>query len=63
MQAMARSRSPEEFPWVDQFRAFAEAGQLVAPEAVVVEIADFLEADRCPLFIERRFGVEPSCTG
>jgi hypothetical protein len=35
---------------------------LVAPEAVVVEIADFLEADRCPLFIERRFGVEPSGT-
>ncbi|HZC00256.1 MAG TPA: SDR family NAD(P)-dependent oxidoreductase [Gammaproteobacteria bacterium] len=63
MQATARSRSPEEFPWVDQFRAFAEAGQLVAPEAVVVEIADFLEADRCPLFIERRFGVGPSGSG
>jgi benzil reductase ((S)-benzoin forming) len=56
MQMTARSKSPEEFPWVDTFRAFVTQGVLVQPAAVAAEIAQFLEADGQQRFTERRFG-------
>ena len=56
MQLATRSKSQEEFPWVETFRGFAAQGALVAPEIPAAEIAEFLEADGRAHFIERRRG-------
>ena len=56
MQLATRSKSQEEFPWVETFRGFAAQGALVAPEIPAAEIVEFLEADASTRFIERRRG-------
>jgi hypothetical protein len=56
MQLTTRSKSQEEFPWVETFRSFAAQGTLVAPEIPAAEIAEFLEAEGRTRFIERRRG-------
>jgi benzil reductase ((S)-benzoin forming) len=56
MQLATRSKSQEEFPWVETFRGFAAQGALVAPEIPAAEIVEFLEADGGAHFIERRRG-------
>ena len=56
MQLATRSKSQEEFPWVETFRGFAAQGALVAPEIPAAEIVEFLEADGRAHFIERRRG-------
>jgi benzil reductase ((S)-benzoin forming) len=55
MQRYARSRSPDEFPWVGMFLDFHARGLAVAPERPAREIVAFLESDREPHFAERRF--------
>jgi benzil reductase ((S)-benzoin forming) len=54
MQADARSRSTEDFPWVGMFTGFHERGALVPPERPAAEIVEFLESARQPYFSERR---------
>jgi len=54
MQRYARSRSPDEFPWVNMFHEYAARGLLVPPERPAEEIVAFLESDRQPAFAERR---------
>jgi benzil reductase ((S)-benzoin forming) len=54
MQRYARSRSPQEFPWVSMFHEFAERGLLVPAERPAAEIVAFLESDGQPAFTERR---------
>jgi NAD(P)-dependent dehydrogenase (short-subunit alcohol dehydrogenase family) len=56
MQLATRSKSQEEFPWVETFRGFAAQGALVAPEIPAAEIVEFLEADGRTHFVERRRG-------
>lgn len=56
MQLATRSKSQEEFPWVETFRGFAAQGALVAPAIPAAEIAEFLEAEGRAHFIERRRG-------
>ena len=62
MQGVARSRAPEEYPWVGMFRAFAEQGRLVPPALPAAEIVAFLEADGQPAFAERRLAAVPRAT-
>jgi benzil reductase ((S)-benzoin forming) len=59
MQEIARSKPPEEFPWVGMFTSMRDRGVLVKPEGPAAEIADFLDAVNLPSFSERRFG-EPA---
>jgi len=54
MQRYARSRAPEEFPWVGMFLDFAERGVGVTPDRPAREIVQFLESDHQPAFAERR---------
>jgi len=54
MQRYARSRSPEEFPWVGMFLDFAERGVWVTPDRPARDIVRFLESDHQPAFAERR---------
>jgi benzil reductase ((S)-benzoin forming) len=54
MQRYARSRSPEEFPWVQMFLDFARRGIAVPPERPAREIVAFLESNHQPRFAERR---------
>ena len=54
MQRYARSRSPEEFPWVGMFLDFAERGVGVTPDRPARDIARFLESDHQPAFAEQR---------
>jgi benzil reductase ((S)-benzoin forming) len=54
MQRYARSRSPEEFPWVQMFLDFARRGIAVPPEQPARDIVTFLEANHQPRFAERR---------
>jgi len=54
MQRYARSRSPEEFPWVGMFLDFAERGVGVTPARPASDIARFLESDHQPAFAEQR---------
>jgi NAD(P)-dependent dehydrogenase (short-subunit alcohol dehydrogenase family) len=54
MQRYARSRSPEEFPWVSMFQDFAARGLLVPAERPAAEIVAFLESDGQAAFAERR---------
>ena len=54
MQRYARSRSPEEFPWVGMFLDFAERRVGVTPDVPARDIARFLESDHQPAFAERR---------
>jgi benzil reductase ((S)-benzoin forming) len=56
MQAAARSRTREEFPWAGIFHDFAASGRLVSPDEPAREIAAFLESDDQPRFTERRLG-------
>jgi benzil reductase ((S)-benzoin forming) len=56
MQEAARSRSPEEFPWVGMFAAMRAQGMLVSPDRPAKDIAEFLESDGQPAFAERRLG-------
>src|SRR2546427_524076 len=56
MQLATRSKSREDFPWVETFRGFAAQGALVAPAIPAAEIAEFLEADGRAHFIEHRRG-------
>jgi benzil reductase ((S)-benzoin forming) len=57
MQRYARSRTPEEFPWVGMFLDFAARGVAVPAERPARDIAAFLESDRQPPFAERRLQV------
>jgi len=54
MQRYARSRSPEEFPWVQMFLDFARRGIAVPPERPAQDIVAFLESNHQPRFAERR---------
>ena len=54
MQRYARSRSPEEFPWVQMFLDFARRGIAVPPERPARDIVAFLESNHEPRFAERR---------
>jgi benzil reductase ((S)-benzoin forming) len=54
MQRHARSRPPDEFPWVTMFKDFAARGVLVAPERPAADIVAFLESHPQPTFAERR---------
>jgi benzil reductase ((S)-benzoin forming) len=54
MQRYARSRSPEEFPWVQMFLDFARRGIAVPPERPARDIVAFLESNHQPHFAERR---------
>ena len=54
MQAYARSRSPDEFPWVGIFHDFLARGIAVAPARPASEIVAFLESATAPTFAERR---------
>ena len=60
MQRYARSRSPEEFPWVGMFLDFAERGVGVTPDRPAREIVHFLESDHQPVFAERRLRPSPT---
>ena len=54
MQRYARSRSPQEFPWVSMFHDFVERGLLVPAERPAEDIVAFLESDHQPPFSARR---------
>ena len=54
MQRYARSRSPEEFPWVGLFLEYQARGVAVPAERPAHEIVEFLESDGAPRFSERR---------
>lgn len=54
MQAMARSLSPIEFPWVGTFQQFLADGRIVEPERPATEIVGFLEGPRRAPFTESR---------
>ena len=56
MQLATRSKSTEEFPWVDTFRRFHAEGMLVSPELPAADIVQFLESDASDRFVERRRG-------
>ena len=56
MQRYARSRSPEEFPWVQMFLDFAARGIGVHPDLPARDIVAFLESNHQPRFAERRLG-------
>jgi benzil reductase ((S)-benzoin forming) len=55
MQATARSLKADDFPWVSKFQEYKDRDQLVPPEGPAGEIAAFLEAERQPSFVERRY--------
>ena len=54
MQRYARSRSPEEFPWVQMFLDFARRGIAVPADRPARDIIAFLESNHQPRFAERR---------
>lgn len=54
MQRYARSRSPDEFPWVGIFHDFLARGLAVPPTRPAAEIVAFLESNAAPPFAERR---------
>jgi benzil reductase ((S)-benzoin forming) len=54
MQRYARSRPPDEFPWVQMFLDFAERGIAVPPARPARDIVAFLESDASPSFSEQR---------
>jgi benzil reductase ((S)-benzoin forming) len=54
MQLKTRSRSPDEFPWVDTFRRYHAEGKLAAPELPAADIVKFLESERAERFVESR---------
>jgi NAD(P)-dependent dehydrogenase (short-subunit alcohol dehydrogenase family) len=56
MQLATRSRSPEEFPWVQMFRQYHAEGRLVAPQLPAADIVEFLESRQAERFVERRRG-------
>ncbi len=56
MQVEARSGTSEEQPWNQMFKDFATQGLLQPPEAVIVDIVDFLGSASSPAFVEKRFG-------
>jgi benzil reductase ((S)-benzoin forming) len=56
MQRYARSRPPEEFPWVGMFLDFKARGVGVPPELPARDVVAFLESSRQPTFAERRLG-------
>ena len=56
MQAHARKHSAAVLPSIDIFVRFAAEGQLVSPEAPAGEIADLIERNGMPAFLERRLG-------
>ncbi len=56
MQVEARSGTPEEAPWNQLFKDFAEQGMLQPPEAVIGPIVTFLGSESSPAFVEKRFG-------
>jgi benzil reductase ((S)-benzoin forming) len=54
MQRYARSRSPDEFPWVQMFLDFAARGVAVPPDRPAADIVAFLESSAPPPFTEQR---------
>ena len=54
MQRYARSRPPDEFPWVQMFLDFAARGIAVPPERPAADIVAFLESSAPPPFSEQR---------
>lgn len=56
MQRYARSRPPEEFPWVGMFHDFKARGIGVPADRPARDIVEFLESSRQPAFAERRLG-------
>jgi len=57
MQTAARSADPETFPSSGFFQELSNKGALQAPEAVIGDIIEFLNANSEESFVERRFGV------
>lgn len=57
MQRHARTRSREEFPWVQIFLDFEARKIAVPPERPAVDIVAFLESDNQPMFTERRLAL------
>jgi benzil reductase ((S)-benzoin forming) len=57
MQRYARSRSPNEFPWVGMFLDFAARGVAVPAQRPARDIIAFLESDGQPGFAESRLKV------
>jgi benzil reductase ((S)-benzoin forming) len=55
MQTYARSRPPDEFPWVGIFEDFLARGLAVSPMRPALEIVDFLASTAAPPFTEQRF--------
>jgi benzil reductase ((S)-benzoin forming) len=55
MQAAARSSPAETLPIVQVFEDWAATGALVPPAAPAAEIADYLDADGHPRWLERRY--------
>ena len=49
------ARAPNR-PWNQMFVNFHTQGQLQPPRAPAIEVASFLDSDRCEPFAERRFG-------
>ena len=56
MQLATRSKSLEEFPWVETFQRFHAEGRLVSPELPAADIVKFLEAEGGERFVEARRG-------
>jgi NAD(P)-dependent dehydrogenase (short-subunit alcohol dehydrogenase family) len=54
MQAATRSRSREEFPWVETFQRFHAEGMLAPPELPAADIMEFLDSERAERFTEAR---------
>jgi len=54
MQRYARSRSPDEFPWVQMFLDFAARGIAVPAERPATDIVAFVESPSPPAFTEQR---------
>jgi len=59
MQATARASSREVLPIVDFFKQAAAGGHLVPPAVPATAIADYLEGDGHPRFVEHRFEPAP----
>lgn len=59
MQTALRGSTADILPIVDLFKHLAAEGHLVAPALPAGEIADYLESDGHPRWLERRYGTPP----
>lgn len=56
MQTSARTKSPNDFPWVGTFVEFKRQGMLVRASVPAAEIVELLESEHLTAFSERRLG-------